>query len=45
MKKELYTNAELNVIRFDTEDVITTSGGLQPGENPDTGEGGVVPFV
>ena len=25
MKKELYTNAELNVIRFDTEDVITAS--------------------
>ena len=33
MKKEIYTNAELNIIRFDTEDVITASSQIEEGQN------------
>ena len=34
MKKEKYYDAEMEIIRFDNEDIITTSGG------DGTGEGG-----
>ena len=26
--KEIYTSAEMEIIHFDTEDIITTSGGV-----------------
>ena len=35
---EKYTKAQMEVIEFEAEDVITTSG--TGGENPDIGEGG-----
>ena len=35
---EKYTKAQMEVIEFENEDVITTSG--TGGENPDIGEGG-----
>ena len=34
MKKEKYTSLEMETIEFDTEDVITTSGG-QDNNDPD----------
>lgn len=38
MKKEKYYDAEMEIIRFDNEDIITASGGQGTG-NPDN-EGG-----
>ena len=36
--KEIYTSAEMEIIQFDAEDVITTSGGgfVCPNETPFT---------
>ena len=41
MKKEPYTRTEIEVIRFETEDVIMTSGDLIE-ENPGQTGGGVL---
>ena len=41
MKTEPYDRAELEIIRFQTEDVIMTSGEIDPDENE--GPGIVVP--
>lgn len=32
MEKELYTAPEMEIVEFDAEDVITTSGGIDGGE-------------
>lgn len=32
MEKETYVKAEMEVIEFENEDVITTSGGVDEGE-------------
>lgn len=32
MEKQIYRELEMEVIEFDTEDVITTSGGLEEGD-------------
>ena len=32
MKKELYTAPKMEVVKFEAEDVITTSGGIDEGE-------------
>ena len=39
MKKEKYYDAEMEIIRFDNEDIITTSGGQGTGD-PDSEDGG-----
>jgi len=35
MEKELYTAPEMEIVKFDSEDVITTSGGIDEIEVPD----------
>ncbi len=32
MEKELYSIPEMEIVQFDSEDVITTSGGIDEGE-------------
>ena len=43
MKKN-YVTPEMEMLEVQIEKGFATSAGPQPGENPDTGEGGVVPF-
>lgn len=35
MKKEMYETPEMEVVEFETEDVITTSSGLDEGKGDD----------
>lgn len=35
MKKEKYDELEIEVIEFDVKDIVTTSGGMDGGEDPD----------